>query len=63
MYGKQEQIMFWMDAKAEDPEIPAWKSLDIVTRKWATMTGFEKDQEKYAKLREISMGQRPKYQD
>ena len=63
MYGKQEQIMFWMDAKAEDPEIPAWKSLDIVCRKWAVQTLFEKDQEKYAKLAEISKSQRPRYQD
>ena len=63
MYGKQEQVMMWMDANSADPEIPAWKSLDIVTRQWASLSGFEKDQEKYAKLREISMGQRPKYQD
>ena len=40
----------WLDAVAEDEEIPAWKRLDIVTRKWAALTGFEKDQQKYAEL-------------
>ena len=51
MYGKQEQSINWMEANAADPEIPAWKSLDIVVRQWVTMSGFEKDQENYAKLR------------
>ena len=63
MYGKQEQVMMWMDANSADPEIPAWKSLDIVTRKWATMSLYEKDCEKYAKLRELSQKTRPKWQD
>ncbi len=42
----------WMDAIADDPEIPAWKRLDIVTRKWAVLSGFEKDQNAYQKLKE-----------
>jgi uncharacterized membrane-anchored protein len=63
MSNKQEEFQVWMSAKAEDPEIPAWKSLDIVCRKWAVMSGFEKDQEKYAKLREISLRTRPKWQE
>jgi len=33
----------WLDAIADDDEIPAWKRLDIVTRKWAVLTGMEKD--------------------
>jgi hypothetical protein len=41
----------WLDAIVDDGEIPAWKALDIVCRKWATLTGFENDQEKYAELR------------
>ena len=41
----------WLDAIVDDGEIPYWKKLDIVTRKWATLTGMEKDQEKYAELR------------
>ena len=53
----------FFNAIAEDPEIPAWKSLDIVCRKWATMSLYEKDYEKYAKLREISQKTRPKWQD
>ena len=53
----------FFNAIAEDPEIPAWKSLDIVCRKWAVQTLFEKDQEKYAKLRELSKITRPKWQD
>jgi hypothetical protein len=42
----------WMDAIADDPEIPAWKRLDIVTRKWAVLSAFEKDQDAYQKLKE-----------
>lgn len=41
----------WMNAIVDDEEIPAWKRLDIVTRKWATLSLFEKDQEVYQKLR------------
>lgn len=41
----------WMNAIVDDEEIPDWKHLDIVTRKWATLSLFEKDQETYQKLR------------
>jgi hypothetical protein len=37
----------WLDAIAEDEEIPAWKSLDIVIRKWAVLSLHEKDLEAY----------------
>jgi hypothetical protein len=37
----------WLDAKADDEEIPAWKRLDIVIRKWAVLSGHEKDLEAY----------------
>ena len=33
----------WLDAKTDDDEIPAWKRLDIVIRKWAVLSGMEKD--------------------
>lgn len=42
--------MNFLAARADDEEIPAWKRLDIVTRKWAVLSGFEKDQKKYAEL-------------
>jgi len=45
-------LLFLQAAKADDEEIPAWKRLDIVCRKWAIQSGFEKDQEMYQKLRE-----------
>lgn len=63
MSNKQEQAMMWMHAISEDPEIPAWKSLDIVCRQWAVLSGFEKDEQFYEKLREISQRTRPKWQD
>jgi hypothetical protein len=53
MENKQEQFLLWQSANSADPEIPAWKRLDIVTRQWATLTGFEKDQEKYEILRKM----------
>ena len=52
MPDNQRGHYIWLDAIAEDEEIPAWKRLDIVVRKWAALTGFEKDQENYAKLQE-----------
>ena len=43
----------WLDAVADDREIPAWKALDIVTRKWAVMSGLEKDLSDYQKRKEM----------
>ena len=43
----------WLDAIVADGEIPAWKALDIVTRKWAVLSGFEKDSENYRKIKEM----------
>jgi hypothetical protein len=43
----------WLDAIADDEEIPAWKRLDIVTRKWAALTGMEKDLSDYQKRKEL----------
>ena len=43
----------WLDAKTEDDEIPAWKQLDIVTRKWATLSMMEKDLSDYQKRKEL----------
>jgi len=48
----EEEYNMWMAAIADDEEIPAWKRLDIVTRKWAVLTGFEKDQSNYQKMKE-----------
>lgn len=63
MYGKQEQIITMTTPEMQENEIPAWKALDEVMRKWAVLSGFEKDAEFYAKMREISQKVRPKYQD
>jgi hypothetical protein len=46
-----QQNTYWLDARADDEEIPAWKALDIVTRKWAVLSGMEKDQSKYAEMK------------
>jgi hypothetical protein len=48
-----EMLNLWMSAKADDEEIPAWKALDIVTRKWAVMSQFENDQSDYQKMKEM----------
>lgn len=37
----------------ETPEPQPWQLLDQVIRKWATLSGFEKDQENYAKLKQL----------
>jgi hypothetical protein len=43
----------WLDARADDAEIPAWKALDIVTRKWAVLSGMENDLSDYQKRKEM----------
>ena len=48
----EAELNLWMSAKTDDPEIPAWKALDTVTRKWAVLTGFERDQSNYQKMKE-----------
>ena len=44
--------MLFMDARADDEEIPAWKRLDIALRKMAILTQHEKDLENYEKMRQ-----------
>lgn len=43
----------WLSAIVDDEEIPAWKRLDIVTRKWAVLSGLENDLSKYQKIQEM----------
>jgi hypothetical protein len=43
----------FLSAIADDDEIPAWKRLDIVTRKWAVLSGMEKDLNDYQKRQEL----------
>jgi hypothetical protein len=50
--NEQNQPLIF-DARADDEEIPAWKRLDIVTRKWAALTGMEKDLSNYQKMKEM----------
>jgi hypothetical protein len=47
----KQEIIF--DAIVDDGEIPAWKRLDIVTRKWAVLSGMEKDLSDYQKMKEL----------
>jgi hypothetical protein len=49
----ENSYYIWLDAKADDDEIPAWKRLDIVTRKWATLSNMEKDLNDYQKRKEF----------
>lgn len=45
-------MLFLEAARADDEEIPAWKRLDIVCRKWAILTQHEKTLSDYQKLKE-----------
>lgn len=45
-------MLFFEAARADDDEIPAWKRLDIVCRKWAILTQHENDLSDYQKLKE-----------
>jgi hypothetical protein len=52
MSENKQGYYIWLDAKADDEEIPAWKRLDIAVRKWATLSAMEKDLDNYEKLKE-----------
>ena len=47
-------LHFVEKAIVDDDEIPAWKRLDIVCRKWAILSQHEKEQEMYQKLKEMN---------
>jgi len=49
----EDKQNIWLDAKVDDDEIPAWKRLDVVIRKWAALTGMENDLSDYQKLKEF----------
>ena len=53
MPDNQRGHYIWLDAIAEDEEIPAWKRLDIVTRKWAVLSQHENDLAQYTKIQEM----------
>ena len=53
MPDNQRGHYIWLDAIAEDEEIPAWKRLDIVTRKWAVLSQHENDLAQYQKIQEM----------
>jgi hypothetical protein len=43
----------WLDANVQDAEIPDWKRLELVTRKWAVLSAHEKEQLDYQKRKEL----------
>ena len=49
----EQNMSFFLNARADDSEIPAWKALDIVVRKWAVLSGMEKDLSDYQKRKII----------
>jgi hypothetical protein len=51
MIEQNQPLIF--SAIVDDEEIPAWKRLDIVTRKWAALSGMEKDLSDYQKRKEM----------
>jgi len=53
MTQNDKSYYIWLDAKADDDEIPAWKRLDIVTRKWAALSGMENDLAEFEKIQRM----------
>jgi len=47
-----QQLELFVEENKINDEIAAWKRLDEVIRCWAALSGFEKDQENYQKLKE-----------
>ena len=53
MDDNQRGHYIWLDANVEEDEVPAWKSLDNVIRKWAVLSQHEDDLAKYTKIQEM----------
>ena len=53
MEENKQSYYMWLGAKSDDEEIPAWKRLDIVTRKWAVLSQHENDLAQYQKIQEL----------
>lgn len=47
-----ENMYIWLDLPKDEQENQPWIYLDTVVRKWATLTGFENDQNNYQKMKE-----------
>ena len=43
----KQNAEFFLNAKADDGEVPAWKLVDLICRKWAVLSLHEKDLENY----------------
>jgi hypothetical protein len=53
MENDQQGHYIWLDKKMENEEIPAWQELDNVMRKWAALSGMEKDLSDYQQRKEM----------
>jgi len=51
MNEQNKQII--LDIDASDEEIPAWKLVDLTCRKWAALSGLEKDLSDYQKRKDL----------
>lgn len=49
----ENNMNFFMQAKTDDAEVPAWKLVDLICRKWAIMSAMEKDLSDYQKRKEM----------
>lgn len=48
-----ENSYIWLDLPKDEQGNQSWSYLDTVVRKWATLTGFENDQNNYQKMKEL----------
>jgi len=48
-----ENMYIWLQDYEEKIEIQPWEELNQVIRKWAALTGHEKDQNNYQKMKEM----------
>lgn len=53
MNKNNQEILTGITNFEKNEEISAWEALDEVVRKWAVMSGHEKDMENYEKLRQM----------
>lgn len=49
----KQDTYIWLEANTQDGEVPAWKLVDLVCRKWAVLSGMEKDLSDYQMRKEM----------
>ena len=52
MLNQEQQMVSWVSQEEHDKNFAPWQLLDGVVRQWAALSGHERDQSNYQKMKE-----------